>query len=102
MEFYTAVLHTRIALGIVRCRTLGAEKMASSKGANATWFGRLVARFIDWRARRNAKLKKRRDDRVRRIVAKEIREREETEAAAAPAAAEVRSLGSRRPRPARA
>jgi hypothetical protein len=40
--------------------------------ANGTWLGRLLARFADWRARRGATRKKRRDDQVRRMVAKEI------------------------------
>ena len=46
------------------------------KGVNRSelgmWLGRLVARFTDWRTRRNARLKKRRDDQVRRMVSKEI------------------------------
>jgi hypothetical protein len=43
-----------------------------SELAKGSWFGRLLAGFIDWRARRQAKLKKRRDDGIRRMVAKEM------------------------------
>ena len=45
--------------------------MSDGEGAT-TWFGRLIASLRSWRTQRRAKLKKRRDDQVRRMVAKEI------------------------------
>jgi hypothetical protein len=39
--------------------------------AKKTWLGRMAAWFASRRAKRGAKLKKREDDRIRRVVAKE-------------------------------